>query len=125
MDIKDYDSKLQAHLAKDIFEKLRKNLTSALKKQTTKLIKNSKLSDLIKNQPSNLVYPRLYGLPKIHKIGISLRPIVNARNSPIYKLVHYLVKRLEPLTGKPDPKSRILHTSYKKFKTTDCGLMTY
>ena len=40
----------------------------------------------------------LYGLPKIHKQGIPLRPILASFNSPNYKLAKFLVPLLEPLT---------------------------
>lgn len=37
-----------------------------------------------------LVLPRLYGLPKIHKRGVPLRPMVNCIVSPTYALAKYL-----------------------------------
>ena len=45
---------------------------------------------------------RIYGLPKIHKEGISLRPIVNTIGSPTYDLVKFIAKRLGPLFGHTD-----------------------
>ena len=44
--------------------------------------------------------PLLYGLPKIHKPGIPLRPIVSFVNSPTYALSKHLVSILSPLVGK-------------------------
>jgi hypothetical protein len=41
----------------------------------------------------------LYGLPKIHKEGIPLRPIVNTIGSPTYELESYVAKILGPLVG--------------------------
>jgi hypothetical protein len=38
----------------------------------------------------NPIPPRLYGLPKIHKEGIPIRPIVSFNSSPTYKLAKYL-----------------------------------
>src|SRR5690606_5479908 len=43
--------------------------------------------------------PRLYGLPKLHKEGILLRPIVDFPTSPLYGLAKYLHFILQPLTG--------------------------
>ncbi|KAG0425394.1 hypothetical protein DMUE_6035, partial [Dictyocoela muelleri] len=40
----------------------------------------------------------LYGLPKIHKPNIPLRPIISAINSPNYNLAKFLVPILDPLT---------------------------
>ncbi|KAK8778177.1 hypothetical protein V5799_020483 [Amblyomma americanum] len=44
--------------------------------------------------------PAIYGLPKIHKIGTPLRPIVDYTRSPLFKLSGYLHKVLAPLVGK-------------------------
>ena len=43
--------------------------------------------------------PLLYGLPKLHKPGIPLRPIVSFIDSPTYNLSKHLVSLLSPLTG--------------------------
>ena len=40
----------------------------------------------------------LYGLPKIHKPNVPLRPIFAACGTPVYKLAQYLVPILAPLT---------------------------
>lgn len=71
-------------------------------KDVTNVIKKSSLSDEIKKKiiPKNGIMPRIYGLPKIHKEGIPLRPIVNTIGSPTYDLAKYLAKILKPLVGK-------------------------
>ena len=59
--------------------------------------------------------PRFYGLPKIHKPGIPLRPIVSFVNSPTYAISGYLARILSPLLGilimlsKIPANSRISH----------------
>ena len=40
----------------------------------------------------------LYGLPKIHKEGVPIRPILSACNTPAYGLAKYLVPIISPLT---------------------------
>ncbi|XP_069976576.1 uncharacterized protein [Penaeus vannamei] len=40
----------------------------------------------------------LYGLPKVHKTGTPLRPIVSSINTFNYNLAKFLVKIMEPLT---------------------------
>ena len=40
----------------------------------------------------------LYGLPKVHKPGIPIRPILAAYNTATYKLAKYLLPLLEPIT---------------------------
>ena len=46
--------------------------------------------------------PRFYGLPKIHKPGIPLRPIVSFVNSPTSAISGYLARILSPVVGNTD-----------------------
>ena len=48
-------------------------------------------------KPVGLVTPRLYGLPKIHKENIPLRPILSMVNSEQHKLAKFLDLSLEPV----------------------------
>lgn len=43
--------------------------------------------------------PKFYGLPKVHKTGIPLRPIVSQIDSPTYYLAKYVASILQPLVG--------------------------
>lgn len=43
--------------------------------------------------------PEIYGLPKIHKEGVPLKPIVNTIVSTMYELEKYVAKILNPLVG--------------------------
>jgi hypothetical protein len=43
----------------------------------------------------NLKAPRMYGTIKLHKADKPIRPIVNWKNSPGYRLAGYLVKLLK------------------------------
>ena len=42
----------------------------------------------------------MYGLPKVHKEGVPMRPIVSTIGSPTYRLAKELARILTPLTGK-------------------------
>ena len=44
--------------------------------------------------------PQLYGLPKIHKPEVPLRPIVSSIDSPMYNLTNFLTRTISPLSGK-------------------------
>ena len=46
--------------------------------------------------------PLFYGLPKIHKKGVPLRPIVSFISSPTCALSKFLAKTLSPLVGKTE-----------------------
>ena len=43
--------------------------------------------------------PYMYGLPKVHKENVPLRPIISTCNSPCYDLSKWLAKQLSPLLG--------------------------
>ena len=42
---------------------------------------------------------KFYGLPKVHKIGNPLRPIVSSRGSVTYEVAKVISKVLKPLVG--------------------------
>ena len=50
-------------------------------------------------KPSLSRAPRFYGLPKIHKPGSPLRPIVSAIGSPTYKIAKFVTSIISPLMG--------------------------
>ncbi|XP_030849793.1 uncharacterized protein LOC115927720 [Strongylocentrotus purpuratus] len=50
-------------------------------------------------KPTQKQPPRIYGLPKIHKPTVPLRPIVSCIGSFAYNLSKYLAEILSPLTG--------------------------
>ncbi|CAF4598635.1 unnamed protein product, partial [Rotaria sp. Silwood2] len=47
--------------------------------------------------PTGSIPARMYGLPKIHKTGLPLRPILSASGTYNYKLAKFLVRRLSHL----------------------------
>ena len=49
--------------------------------------------------PTGCVLPKFYGLPKIHKTGTPLRPIVSSRGSVTYGVTKVLSKVIKPLVG--------------------------
>ena len=70
-------------------------------REVKKVIKGSGLDDKNKKLlvPTGEITPRIYGLPKIHKDGVPLRPIVNTIGSPTYELAKFVAKWLGPLIG--------------------------
>ena len=50
--------------------------------------------------PTDCVPPKFYGLPKIHKLHIPLRPIVSSCGLVTYGVAKELTKILKPLVGK-------------------------
>ena len=62
--------------------------------------------------------PKLYGLPKLHKPGFPMRPIVSFCGSPTYQLSKYLTTILQPLTDKSRPKLQSTEDFIDAMKTT-------
>ena len=50
--------------------------------------------------PTSYILPKFYGLPKIHKTGNPLRPIISSRGSVTYGVAKVISKVLKPLVGK-------------------------
>ena len=50
--------------------------------------------------PTSCTAPKFYGLPKIHKTGIPLKPIVSSRGSVTYEVAKVIAKVLTSLEGK-------------------------
>ena len=88
------------------YQAIKRNPTMKIERKVTEVLrsleKKGKLpSDLRKKvQNQNSSTPQLYGLPKIHKASVPLRPIVSSINSPTYNLSRYLAGVLPPLWGK-------------------------
>ena len=50
--------------------------------------------------PTSAVIPRFYRLPKVHKTGAPLRPIVASRGSITYAVARHVADILSPIVGK-------------------------
>ncbi|BHF59794.1 hypothetical protein SprV_0100275500 [Sparganum proliferum] len=53
-------------------------------------------------RPQDTALARFYGLPKVHKDGVPLRPIVSLKGTPTYGLAKWLFRRLKFLTAESD-----------------------
>ena len=74
---------------------------NALKDVWTTIFKSQHITQMQYYQLRSMdaTAPRLYGLPKIHKKGIPMWPIVSFINSRLYNLSKFLCKLLYPLVG--------------------------
>ena len=79
----------------DNIDKVEMEIIKFLKQLLFKNEISDSLFNLIK--PVGSVTPRLYGLPKIHKENIPLRPILSMVNSAQHKLAKFLNMTLEPV----------------------------
>ena len=89
---------------KQTYEELKRDPTPALqRKLNSKLLKLKKTDAIDIRRYYRLRCPvpqppKLYGLPKLHKPNIPMRPIVSFCGSPTYQLSKYLTTVLQPLT---------------------------
>ena len=109
MDMAEYREKVHTLLTK-ITDK-RRNPTSRVEKDLNKLLSDIKSSSSTHDQNVKQMDPKthqrlhstdatpasFYGLPKIHKPGIPLRPITSCINAPTYNVSRHLVSILSPL----------------------------
>ena len=97
----DYNHKIGALLQDTAYRRLAKGPTETVECKTSLLLKRSTLAQEVCKwlhlMGTRLL--RLYGLPKIHKEGVPLRPTVSIIGAPAYKLFKYLAGLLSPLVG--------------------------
>ena len=107
MDHEDYDGKVRALLADtDTYKRLTKDPILAQERKMNALLLPlmrtgaipERLYQWLRSSAGKVLL--LYRLPKVHKVGIPLRPIVSFVNSPTYALSKHLVHILAPLVGK-------------------------
>ncbi|CAB0008741.1 unnamed protein product, partial [Nesidiocoris tenuis] len=104
MDRHDYDAKINSLLADESVYKVRKsNPTSGLQDRCNKLVDALIQGNHIpkaherKYKTHNAVAPKIYGLPKCHKDGVPLRPVVSCLGSPGLALSRFVKELLAPL----------------------------
>ena len=105
MDKTDYHDKMDELVNyKQTYEVLKRDPTPALqRKLNSKLLQLKKADAIDIRRYNRLRCPvpqpaKLYGLPKLHKPNVPMRPIVSFCGSPTYELSKYLTTILKPLT---------------------------
>ena len=99
-----YNCKMEELLGSETYSLLKKDPTESLARKLElilkKLLKDKKISKQL-HDDSRVLHPRppqIYGLPKIHKPGNPLRPIVSFYGTPLSALHKQLSNILKPLT---------------------------
>ena len=107
MEREDYDRKVRELLDDtSTYHKLSKDPTPTQESQICRKLRSlhngkemtAKLYNRLR--PSGSQPPKIYGLPKIHKESVPLRPIVSCIGSPSYKLSKHITSIISPLVGK-------------------------
>ena len=106
MNSSEYDNKIQTLLSDtNTYEIIKQDPTKKFKTNIAKLLKSWKDNNKISYQTWRRLYPtaadvpKFYGLPKVHKQQIPLRPIVSSIGSVTYESAKLLSKILGPLVG--------------------------
>ena len=103
LDRVDYDKKMMDLLSDnktyiEVQSRATKDLANQINKELAKLKRLNHLSDEHTKQlrAGEDPTPRIYGLPKVHKESVPLRPVVSCQSSPNYKLAKFLHGILRP-----------------------------
>jgi hypothetical protein len=105
IDSKDYDSKIRLLLDDvSVYKPVSYNPTARVTRRIRAVIRD--LEGSFEEDVFNRLYrpkivqpPKLYGLPKVHKANVPLRPIVSQIASPTYDLAKHVASVLQPLVG--------------------------
>ena len=106
LDQADYAAKMEHLLEDRAYKKVKRNPTSRVEAMVSTALKECERKGHITSKKRlTLAHqfsspPQIYGLPKIHKEGIPLRPIVAAIGSPTHQLARELARILSPLAGR-------------------------
>ena len=114
MDKQQYHDKALSLLNdKNTYAVLNSDPTSKTQRKLNKMLLDLKKAGRISDSTYKMLYssdglcPRFYGLPKIHKPGIPLRPNVSFVNSPTYAISGHLARILSPVVGNTDHSDHI------------------
>ncbi|XP_065671740.1 uncharacterized protein LOC136089616 [Hydra vulgaris] len=105
LDKTDYEEKISLLLSdKNTYKLLSEDPTKSIARDINNLIDYMFLHHMIDKKTSEFLRPKMplrtplfYGLPKIHKIGIPLRPIVSGCDGPIDNLSFFITEFIQPV----------------------------
>ena len=106
MDKQEYINKAEELLAQPPYRTIPKDPTNKMKAQLITTLRKIKRDNNLDEGTYKAMYPtgcfppKFYGLPKLHKTGNPLRPIVSSRGSVTYGVAKVISKVLKPLVGK-------------------------
>jgi hypothetical protein len=104
MNRKDYDTKILSMLNGGPYEIIRQDPTPETVKKVKEYCSHLQSQNKLENNQVKRITnynqrcPIFYGVPKIHKENIPLRPIVDFRRSPTYNLASYFVPVLKAIS---------------------------
>lgn len=111
-----YDAKMLNFLDDtNTYEKLKGEPNSSYEKSSIEVRQKLEKEQAIDRPQYYQLYlgeaiPCIYGMPRIHKQGIPLGPMVGSINSAIYNISKYLASSLAPMVGNAPPPYKTLGT---------------
>ena len=105
MDKNDYIQKADELLNTNTYKKITEDQTNKHKNRLVNILKNIESEGGLSEEtykklyPTGAVSPKFYGLPKVHKPGIPLIPIVSSTGTATYNTAKELARILKPLVG--------------------------
>ena len=106
MDIEEYIGKAEELLKEETYKIIPTDPTNRQKNKLIQILKKIKEEGGMNKETYKQMYPtgagllNFYGLPKIHKAGVPLRPLVSSRGSVSYGTTKELARILKPLAGR-------------------------
>ena len=109
---------------KETYSMIKNNPNLSIQNKINKLITKWKANQMIDENMAKImttyngVTPRIYGIPKLHKIGIPLRPIVSNITAPTYKLSKMLNDIISKVVNQNNLSIKDMWTfhKYNKYK---------
>ncbi|XP_045462556.1 uncharacterized protein LOC123672495 [Harmonia axyridis] len=104
------------------YEKLESDPTVRVQNKNNRFVKILLNKDLVpepvakKLTSNDGIFPKMYFLPKIHKTGIPMRPILSFVGSPIYELSKFIADLLKPIFIKDE---HYVRNSFDFFNSTN------
>ena len=105
LDKEDYIKKAEDLLEDNTYKKIAEDPTPKQKNKLINILRNIKAEGGLKEEVYKRLYPtgagspKFYGLPKLHKAGIPLRPIISSIGTVTYNTAKELARILKPLVG--------------------------
>ena len=122
MDQQDYNKANTLLQDTNTYKVLNMDPTNSLKNKLITILKDIKQTGGLNNTKYKQLYltsavpPKFYGLPKIHKVDTSLRPIVSSRGSITYGVAKELAYIIKPLVGQSPTTLKTPNISSNNYK---------
>ena len=125
MDKEDYVQKAEELLGQSPYRTISSDPTTKYKNKLVNLLKSIKAEGKMDEtlykrlHPTGAGSPKFYGLPKMHKEGILLRPIISSIGAVSYDTSKELARILKPWWGNPYIMSITCRTLSNRLKTSN------